>query len=97
MDLEWDENKSLKNFEKHGLLFEDTALVFRGKTITFEDDRKDYGENRYITLGELARRVVVIVHTLRGNTIRIISMRKANEREKKIYYERLEKDRPDEG
>jgi uncharacterized DUF497 family protein len=50
-----------------------------------------HGEHRYVTLGQLAKRVVVIVHTQRGDKIRIISLRKANEREKKIYNERLKK------
>ena len=89
--FEWDKNKCRENLQKHGLSFEDVDLVFDGDTITFRDDRIDYGEKRYITLGGLAGRTVVIVHTLRGETIRIISMRKANDREKKIYQERLGK------
>ncbi|MGB7630417.1 MAG: BrnT family toxin, partial [Candidatus Deferrimicrobium sp.] len=76
---------------KHGFSFEDVDLVFDGNTITFLDDRIDYKEKRFITLGALTGRIVVIVHTLRGETIRIISMRKANTREKKIYQERLGK------
>lgn len=68
-------------------------FVFESPTITFEDDRKDYRETRYITLRQLKKRVVILVHTTRNYTIRIISMRKANEREKKIYYEQLEKTR----
>ena len=91
VEFRWDEKKSRENLQKHGLSFEDAHLVFEGETVTFLDDRIDYGEKRYITLGELLGRVAVIVHTLRGETIRIISMRKANEREKKIYQERLEK------
>ncbi len=91
MHLEWDNKKNKINFEKHGVRFEDASWVFDGETITFEDDRKDYGERRYITLGLLERWVIVVVHTLRNDNVRIISMRKANEREKKIYYERLKK------
>lgn len=91
VEFQWDEKKSQENLEKHGLNFEDAHLVFEGKTVTFLDDRIDYGEKRYITLGELLGRVVVTVHTLRGETIRIISMRKANGREKKIYQKRLGK------
>ena len=90
MEFEWDEEKSKSNLEKHGLHFGDAEFVFSGKTITFADDRNDYGEYRFITLGELKSRVVVIVHTQRNTLIRIISMRKANEREKKIYFKRLE-------
>jgi uncharacterized DUF497 family protein len=87
---EWDEAKARHNLAKHGLDFEDAVLVFMGPIVTFEDDRFDYGEPRFITLGLLARRVVVIAHTLRGeDTTRIISMRKANRREQEIYQERL--------
>lgn len=87
--FEWNENKNRLNCEKRGLNFEDANLIFSGEVITFEDDRFDYGEERFITLGTLKGRVVVIVHTQRGLYIRLISMRKANEREKKIYFQRL--------
>src|SRR5262245_1576377 len=90
IEFDWNHNKNQQNYEKHGLSFEDASLVFAGETITFLDGRSDnYGEERFITLGKLAERVVVVVHTQRQHIIRIISMRKANEREKKIYYERL--------
>jgi uncharacterized DUF497 family protein len=55
--------------------------------------REDYGEARYLTIGMLANRVVIIAHTLRGDATRIISMRKANARETARYQERLEKGR----
>ena len=90
MKYEWDKEKSDASLEKHGLSFEDAPLVFRGKCVSFEDNRFDYGEIRYITLGKLKGRVVLIVHTPRPNKIRIISMRKANNREQKIYQKRLE-------
>lgn len=89
MEFEWNEKKNQTNCEKHGLNFEDAELIFSSKTITFKDDREDYGEERFITLGELKNRVVVVVHTQRNLVTRIISMRKANEREKKIYFKRL--------
>lgn len=87
---EWDNNKNQENLSKHGLSFEDTSIVFSGTCITFEDKRHDYGEKRFITLGPLLGRTVVIAHTPRGEKTRIISMRKANNREEKIYQERLE-------
>lgn len=90
MGYEWNEKKNQINYEKHGLNFQDAELIFSGKTISFMDAREDYGEERFITLGELKNRVVVVVHTQRGIVTRIISMRKANEREKKIYFKRLE-------
>jgi len=89
MKLEWDKKKNQFSYEKHGLSFEDTELVFASKTISFVDDREDYGEERFVTLGELKNRLVVVVHTQRNFVTRIISMRKANEREKKIYFKRL--------
>ena len=89
MLFEWDPNKNKANFEKHGLSFEDAEIVFSGPCLTFEDDREDYGERRFITLGALAGRVVVIVHTPRASAERIISMRKADQREREIYKKRL--------
>ncbi len=79
MKYEWDEAKNRTNFAKHGLRFEDAEEVFSGRCVTFEDDRFDYEEERLITLGLLAGRLVV----------RIISMRKGNRREQKIYQKRL--------
>ena len=86
---EWDNAKNRSNFAKHGLDFEDAEQVFTGPCVTFEDSRFDYGEERLITLGIVDGRVVVIAHASRGDATRIISMRKANRREQKIYQERL--------
>jgi uncharacterized protein len=93
MKFEWDEKKNQTNYTKHGLSFEDASLIFEGKTVSFQDNRENYGENRFITLGELKGRVIVVIHTQRNVVTRIISMRKANEREKKIYFERLKETR----
>ncbi len=59
-------------------------------TLTIEDDRKDYGERRYQTMGMLNDRLVMLVWTHRGRARHIISMRKANDREKKRYEAQLE-------
>jgi uncharacterized protein len=88
--FEWDEQKNRANLEKHGLAFDDVQVVFNQPTITFEDDRSDYGERRLITLGRLLGRTVVVVHTPRGENSRIISFRKANRREQEIYQKRLD-------
>ena len=89
MECEWDPAKNRINFWKHGLDFEDAELVFAGPCVTLEDRRFDYGEERLITLGALNGRTVVITHVQRSESTRIISMRKANQRERKIYQERL--------
>jgi uncharacterized protein len=75
--IEWDEAKNRSNFIKHGLDFEDAEKVFAGPCLTFRDDRFEYGEERLIT------------HAPRDDDTRIISMRKANRREQKIYEKRL--------
>lgn len=61
--------------------------MFHGVTYTFEDDRFDYGEIRFVTLGLLAGIPVSIVHTETDHEIRIISFRKATKREADIYFE----------
>jgi uncharacterized DUF497 family protein len=87
---EWDEAKNASNFAKHGLRFEDAKWVLSSPaSITFEDDRFDYGELRLVTMGLLEGRLVVIAHTPRGRVTRIISMRKGNRREEKVFEERL--------
>ena len=66
LKYEWDEAKNRKNLAKHGLSFEDAAQVFSGPCVTFEDHRFGYGEERLITLGLLAGRLVVMAHSPRG-------------------------------
>ena len=61
------------------------ADMFSGATLTVDDDRQDYGEARFITIGFLDDAMVVLVWTPRGNARRVISMRKANERERRLY------------
>ena len=67
MKYEWDEAKNRTNVAKHGLSFEDAEQVFAGPCVTFEDDRFAYGEERLITLGLLAGRLVVIAHAPRDD------------------------------
>ena len=59
--------------------------MFAGLTLTLPDERQDYGEIRYLTYGLLDDRMVAVVWTLRGETRRIISMRKCNAREQTLY------------
>ncbi|VXD23309.1 conserved hypothetical protein [Planktothrix serta PCC 8927] len=89
MEFEWDEEKRLTNLRKHGIDFIDVPIVFEGDIVTIEDERFNYGEQRFVTLGLLQRQVVVIVHTERENFTRIISARKATRYEQQIYFEQL--------
>lgn len=78
MKFEWDENKNDDNITKHGLDFEDTWEIFDFPMVVWLDTRQDYGEDRWIGIGLLGQRVVVVVYTYRGeDTTRIISLRKA--------------------
>jgi uncharacterized DUF497 family protein len=86
MKFEWDEEKRKSNLSKHGFDFVDAQDVFKGVTFTFEDDRFDYSENRFITLGMLMDVVIVIAHTEQNDVIRIISMRKATKNEQKLFF-----------
>ena len=87
MKFEWDEAKRHTNLRNHKLDFADVEIVFTGITFTFEDDRFEYGEVRFVTLGLLREIVVVIAHTERNDTVRVISMRKATKHEQRLYFE----------
>ncbi len=87
MKFEWDENKRKLNLAKHGIDFKDAQQIFDGITFTFKDDRYDYGEDRYITIGMLGGTVVVVAHTESDDVIRLISIRKATKNEQKLYYQ----------
>lgn len=85
MSITFDTAKRDKTLAERDLDFADCASVFEGKTLTREDRRQNYSEPRFQTVGYLSKRMVVIVWTPRGKGRRIISMRKANEREKAIF------------
>ena len=85
MEIEYPAAKRDATLAERGLDMARAADVFDGATLTVKDDRQDYGEVRQITIGFLDRRMVVMVWTQRGKASRIISLRKANEREQKAY------------
>ncbi|WP_410175015.1 BrnT family toxin [Mycetohabitans endofungorum] len=65
--------------------------MFEGRTLDMVDDRFDYGEERIVTVGHLDGRMMIVVWAARGVARHVISMRKANEREKKRFEQRLGK------
>ena len=89
MRFEWDEAKRESNLLKHGIDFIEVEKVFEGETVTILDVRFDYGEERFITLGLLDGRVVVIVHTETDDLIRLISARKATSNEEISYVKEI--------
>jgi len=91
LDFEWDEQKNRSSFEKHGITFEEATAIFDGPIFTTVDDRGEYNEVREISIGTLGMAVIaVVVHTDRNGNIRLISARKANKSERRIYYGYLE-------
>ena len=85
MDYEWDEAKRAANLAKHGVDFPAAVAVLEARPPVFADERRDYGEPRYVALGGLDGRLLVVVFTLRGQAVRIISARKANAREVQLH------------
>ena len=89
MEFEWDENKNNSNIEKHGISFDEAKEVFSDKKLIRKRDiKKDYGEIRFIGIGQALEKILVVVYTMREKATRLISARKANKKEKEIYHER---------
>lgn len=89
MEIAFDPDKRDKNLVERGLDFALAGEVFAGPHLDWRDTRADYGEDRYITFGALDGSMVVMVWTPRGCARRIISMRKANDREIKKHAQKL--------
>ena len=86
MNFEWDENKRRINFHKHGLDLAEAYRVFEGDVMDGVDARDDYGELRYVGVGLLGQRIVTVVFSVPvEDTIRIISLRKADSHERLKY------------
>lgn len=90
MRYTFDPEKKAANLKKHGYDFEDAPRVIESdRTVTFEDRRFAYEEQRFITLGMLRGEVVVIATAETDEEIRLISMRKAERNEQEIYYSNI--------
>ena len=87
MDYQWDDHKAKINLKNHRIDFADAVTVFSDdRAITIEDDHPD--EERWVTIGmDALGRILVVVYTWRGESIRLISARKATGRERKEYEE----------
>jgi uncharacterized DUF497 family protein len=86
MDISFDPAKRAATLANRGLDFADAGLVFAGTTITVQDLRHDYSEERFITAGHLDGHCVVLVWTPRGGARRIISMRHAHADEEADWF-----------
>ena len=89
VEIEFDPAKNARNIAKHGINLADADEVFGDPNFSaIADNRRAYGEQRFIGMGVLAGRVLVVVYTMRGAWCRIISLRKANRREQARYHRR---------
>ena len=88
MEFEWNEAKARANLRSHGVSFELARTVFRDPfAIERLDDRKDYGEPRFVIIGMAEGRVLLsVAYTERGEKIRIISARRATHYEQDDYF-----------
>ncbi|MGN7611769.1 BrnT family toxin [Magnetococcales bacterium HHB-1] len=86
MKISWDVNKAKSNQEKHGVSFADAATVLQDPLALLRDD-SDHDEYRFVTIGcnDLGQCLVLVYTYWQGDTIRVISMRKATRREKQVY------------
>jgi uncharacterized protein len=85
MGFQWHEDKSAANEAKHGISFAQATQIFRGPIVLSRDDRKDYGEDRFIALGTYDGEILCVVFTERDGDTRLISARKASKYEREIY------------
>jgi uncharacterized DUF497 family protein len=91
MKLEWDEAKNRSNLRKHGFDFADAEELFRGALLIRPDTSQDYGEERWIGIGMIRGRVAFVAFAERPqDTIRIISLRKADREERQQYEKALQ-------
>ena len=89
-EFEWDEAKNRANIRKHGVGFDAAKRIFEGSSATWIDHRKDYGEDRHISIGRVEHgALIVVAHTDRDGRIRLISARPASRKERQAYHERI--------
>jgi len=85
VDIEFDTAKDAANRLKHGVPLALGAVVLMNVVGRIEDDRHDYGETRFNAFGVVDQRLLVCTYTMRGDTYRLISVRKASKQERRIW------------
>jgi uncharacterized protein len=83
--FEWDEEKTAATLAARGFDFAFASRIFDGEVLRRPDLRRDYGEPRWVAIGEVAGETLAVVYTYRGDRVRIISARRANRRERRAY------------
>jgi len=92
LTFEWDSRKARSNLAKHGVGFQEASTIFGDPlSLTIPDPEHSLSEERYITVGRaFSGKLLVVVHTERGDNIRVISARRASRRERKFYEKFIE-------
>jgi uncharacterized protein len=92
LTFEWDSRKARSNLAKHGVGFQEASTIFGDPlSLTIPDPEHSLSEERYITVGgAFTGKLLVVVHTERGDNICIISARRASRRERKFYEKFIE-------
>lgn len=85
MAYEYDERKSERTLQVRGIDFEFATRIFDGDYLEIQDDRREYGERRFLVIGPIEGRLFAVVYTWRNGRRRIISARRANRRERDAY------------
>ncbi len=85
MEIEFDPEKNDRNVRDRGISFEQARDFEWDGALVWRDTRRDYSEERFIALGLIGERLHSLVFTVRGDAVRIISLRKANRREELRY------------
>ena len=89
LEFEWDPEKRRTNIRAHGIDFLDVRKIFEGPMLAEIDDREDYGEERSVAFGMAGLTVLCVVYTIRGQTIRLISARKADFYDEQSYFREI--------
>jgi uncharacterized DUF497 family protein len=89
LEITFNAAKRAETLRERGIDFADADKVFAGRTATRQDNRKNYGEARYITAGFLQRRFVIVVWTPRGSARHVISMRYGHAKEERNWRDAL--------
>jgi uncharacterized DUF497 family protein len=86
--FQWDDNKAAENYAAHGVRFEAAREVFKDPfALEWLDDREDYDEDRYVSLGMVENHLLYVAYTTRGEKVRLISVRGAEPYERRQYHE----------
>ncbi len=88
LKFRWNKAKARKNYQKHGIAFDLAKAVFNDAfAIELLDDRRDYGEERFVIIVMVEGRILCVAYSERDDVIRMISARRATKHEEQAYYE----------